>query len=78
MTKLIAAARLASVTIALLVSSAFELRAAEPDSGVRERKAVITELGSNASATTYWFAQPDGWHVVTTIDIALEPDGAAE
>ena len=32
---------------------------------------MVTELGANASATTYWFAESDGWHVVTTIDIVV-------
>ena len=32
---------------------------------------MVTELGPNASATTYWIAESDGWHVVTTIDIVL-------
>ena len=32
---------------------------------------MVTELAPNASATTYWVAEPDGWHVVTTVDIVL-------
>jgi hypothetical protein len=38
---------------------------------VHEGQAVVTELGPNASATTYWVAESDGWHVVTTVDIVL-------
>jgi hypothetical protein len=78
MTKLINAARLAGITVALLASPALELRATEPDSGVREGEPVKTELSPNASATTYWLAEADGWHVVSTIDIVLEPDSVAE
>jgi hypothetical protein len=71
--------RLAGITVALLCSSALELRATEPDRGVREGKAVVTELSPNASATTYWLAEPDGWHVVSTIDIVVpESNGAAQ
>jgi hypothetical protein len=68
----------AGATVALMVSPALELRAMEPESGVREGQPVVTELSSNASATTYWLAEPDGWHVVTTIDIVPEPNCAAE
>jgi hypothetical protein len=69
MTKLMKTAALAGVLVAFLASTALELRAAEPN--VRECQAVVTELAPNASATTYWGAESDGWHVVTTIDIVL-------
>jgi hypothetical protein len=73
MTKLMKTAALAAVLVAFLASTALalELRAAEPKNGVREGQAVVTELAPNASATTYWVAESDGWHVVTTIDIVL-------
>jgi hypothetical protein len=71
MTKLVKTARLAGVLVALLASSALELRAAQPENGMRGERAVVTDLGANASATTYWFAEADGWHVVTTIDIIV-------
>ena len=71
MTKLMKTAGLAGVLAAFLASTAIELRAAESKNGVREGQAVVTELGPNASATTYWVAESDGWHVVTTIDIVL-------
>jgi len=70
MTKLMKTAALAGVLVAFLASTALELRAAEPN--VREGQAVVTELAPNASATTYWVAESDGWHVVTTIDIVPE------
>lgn len=69
MTKLMKTAGLAGVMAAFLASTALELRAAESKNGVREGQAVVTELGPNASATTYWVAESDGWHVVTTVDI---------
>jgi len=71
MTKLMKTAGLAGVLAAFLASTAIELRAAESKNGVREGQAVVTELGPNASATTYWVAESDGWHVVTTVDIVL-------
>ena len=71
MTKLMKTAARAGVLVAFLASTALalELRAAEPN--VREGQAVVTELAPNASATTYWVAESDGWHVGTTIDIVL-------
>jgi hypothetical protein len=79
MTKLMKTATLAAVLAAFLASTALELRAAEPKDGVREGQAVVTELGPNASATTYWVTESDGWHVVTTIDIVLgRGDGAGQ
>jgi hypothetical protein len=78
MTKLVKTAGLASVLVALLASMKLELRAAEPENGVREGQAVVTALGANASAITYWFAQSDGWHVVTTVYIVLGLEGADE
>jgi hypothetical protein len=41
---------------------------------VREGEAVVTELGVNASAVTYWVSESDGWLVVTTVDIRLHED----
>jgi len=43
---------------------------------VRERQGIVTHLGTNASAVTYWVSQPTGWHVVTTIGITngVEPN----
>ena len=78
MTKLIKVANLAGITVALLASPALELRATETNSGVLEGQAAVTELSPNASATTYWIAEPDGWHVVSTIDMVLGPDSVAE
>ena len=78
MTKLVKTARLAGVLVTLVASTALELRAAQPENCVREGQAVVTELGANASATTYWLAESDGWHVVTTIDIVLGLDGVAK
>jgi hypothetical protein len=78
MTKLIKTARLAGVLVALLASMALDLRAAQPENAVREGQDVVTELGANASPTTYWFAESDVWHVVTTIDIVVRMEGAEE
>jgi hypothetical protein len=45
---------------------------------VRENQAVVTRLGDNATAVSYWASAPDGWHVVTTIDTVAGNDTEAE
>jgi hypothetical protein len=78
MTELVKMARLAGFLVGLLTPAASELRAAQPEGGVFECQAVVTELSANASATTYWLAESDGWHVVTTVDIFFGRVGDAE
>jgi hypothetical protein len=55
-----------------------DLKAAQPNSAVREGQAVATELSASASAITYWVSGSDGWHVVTTVDTVIGQDGDAE
>jgi hypothetical protein len=69
---------LAGILVAVLATVTPELRAAQLDRVVREGQAVTTELGANASAITYWVSEPDGWHVVTTVDAMIEQYGDAE
>jgi hypothetical protein len=45
---------------------------------VRENQAVVTPLGANATAVSYWSSAPDGWHVVTTVDTVIGQDSDAE
>jgi hypothetical protein len=46
---------------------------------VRERQGVTTALSGNASAVTYWVNEPDGWHVVTTVDtVTSQFDGSRD
>jgi hypothetical protein len=78
MRKIVQSAKLAAILVAALGATAHDLRAAQPESGILERRAVVTELSTNASATTYWVAETDGWHVVTTIDIVFQRGGDAE
>ena len=59
-------------------ASAPGLKPAEVMSAVREGRPVLTELSANSSATTYWASKPDGWHVVTTVDIVIGRAGEAE
>src|SRR5262249_749556 len=55
-----------------------ELRAGEAANTVREGQAVVTPLGPDASAVTYWRITSAGWKVVTRVDTVINRDGAAE
>jgi hypothetical protein len=71
MINLLKTARLAAIFVALWASTVFNLRAAQPENYIHQGQGVETELGADASAITYWVAESDGLHVVTTIDIVL-------
>lgn len=45
---------------------------------VRENEAVVTRLGSNATAVSYWASTPEGWQVLTTVDTVIGRDTDAE
>ncbi len=51
-----------------MIAATSPVQATEPDRNVKEGQAVVTTLGSDTSAITYWVSQDDGWHVVTTVD----------
>ena len=72
------AAGLAGILVAVFATVTPELKADQLNNAVRQRQAVTTELGPNASAITYWVSEPDGWHVVTTVDTVIEQNGDAE
>jgi len=78
MTSFAKAAGLAGILVAVFATVTPELKADQLNSAVRQRQAVTTELGPNASAITYWVSEPDGWHVVTTVDAMIEQNGDAE
>jgi hypothetical protein len=78
MTSFAKAAGLAGILVAVLATVTPELKADQLNNAVRQRQAVTTELGPNASAITYWVSEPDGWHVVTTVDTVIEQNGDAE
>ena len=71
------AASAAFLAIAL-AAAAPALRAAESGGIVREGQGVVTELGPDASAISYWTKAPDGWHEVTTVDMITGRDSDAE
>jgi hypothetical protein len=78
MTSFVRAAGLAGILVAVFATVTPEVGADQLNSAVRQRQAVTTELGPNASAITYWVSEPDGWHVVTTVDTVIEQNGDAE
>ncbi len=78
MTSFIKAAGLAAILVIVFATVTPDLKAAQLNTAVRERQAVVTELGANASAITYWVSESDGWHVVTTVDTVIRQDGDAE
>jgi hypothetical protein len=77
MTNFIKAAGLAGILVAV-IAAAPGLKADQSGNAVREGHAVMTELGGNASAVTYWVNKSDGWHVVTTVDTVIGGNGDAD
>ena len=77
MTSFVKAAGLAGILVAVFATVTPELKADQLNNAVRQRQAVTTELGPNASAITYWVSRSDGWHVVTTVDTVIDPNGDA-
>jgi len=45
---------------------------------VAENQVVVTRLGENATAVSYWASAQDGWHVVTTVDTVVAADTETE
>jgi hypothetical protein len=76
MTSFAKAAGLAGILV--FATATPDLKAAGLNDGVREGEAVVTELGANASALTYWVGEPDGWHVVTTVDTVIGQESNSE
>ena len=54
MTSFVKAAGFAGILVALFATVTPDLKAAQLNNAVRENQAVVTELGTNASAITYW------------------------
>jgi hypothetical protein len=77
-TKLAKAAGLAGILVLLSAVTAWRPQAAEPGGALGEGQAAVTDLDPNSSAITYWVDEPDGWHVVTTVDVVFDRDGDAE
>jgi hypothetical protein len=54
------------------------LTLAESNDALQEGQALTTRLGPNASAIIYWVSEPDGCHVVVTVDTIFGKDADAE
>ena len=78
MTRFAKAAGLAGILVVLLATASPNLQAAPVEKTPREGEAVLTKLSASASAITYWVSKRDGWHVVTTIDVVISPNGDDE
>ena len=55
----------------LMIGAAGTVTAAGPRGAVPQLAGIITDLGHNATALTYWMDEADGFHVVTTIDTVV-------
>lgn len=78
MKSLIKMAGLAGILALGSVATVSSLQAAQPAQPLREGQALLTKLGPDASAITYWSSEADGWHVVTTVDTVIGQGGPAE
>jgi hypothetical protein len=78
MRRLMNAALFAGTLVAASAAAERGLNAAQRDDAVVEGHPVVTQLGSEASAMTYWRSQADGWHVVTIVQFAPMPDEPAD
>jgi hypothetical protein len=78
MTKFAKAAGVAGILALVSTAAAWRAQAADPEVALGEGRAATTDLGANASAITYWVSRPDGWHVVTTVDVVFDRDSHAE
>jgi hypothetical protein len=74
MKNLVKAAGLAGVISLSLLARTQVVQAAESGHGIEEGEGLVTALGDNTSAVTYWVSQPDGWHVVTTINTKTQDE----
>lgn len=46
------------------------------DAKVAEKQAIVTSLGGNAAAVTYWVQGSKGYEVITTVDAAAGEENA--
>lgn len=78
MTTFMKSTSIAGILAAGIIAATAPTFAANDNLEVAEGQAVRTELGNDATAISYWVSQPDGWHVVTTIDSVSWRDTDAE
>lgn len=78
MTSVLQAAGVAGIVAAVLTTAGSDLSVASPKNALDQRQPVTITLSTNASATTYWVRERDGWHVVTTVDTVIGQGGEVE
>jgi hypothetical protein len=69
-----------AVAAAAMLASGLAMAGSSSDSqlAAAEGQAVVTDLGGNAKAITYWTDHPQGAQVVTTVDSVTAADTDAE
>ncbi len=62
----------AALAAMLAAAAPLARNGARPENGVqlREGEVVVTDLGGDSHATTYWVDQPEGYRVVTMVETA--------
>ena len=83
MSGLMKAAGIAGVLVAATIAASPSLLATQGSNAanakaVDENQAVVTPLGADATAVSYWTSAPDGWYVVTTVDTIIGRDSNHE
>ena len=72
----------AGVAVAAGIAASPTLLATQTDKSlgkaVSENQGVVTPLGADATAVSYWTTAPDGWYVVTTVDTIAGRDSNHE
>ena len=71
-------AKFAGLAGLFAVLSTAAAQAGQPGAALPEIQPAIVDLDGNASALTYWVSEPDGWHVVTTVDTIVGRGSATE
>jgi hypothetical protein len=72
----------AGVAVAAWIAASPTLLATQTDQSlgkaVSENQGVVTPLGADTTAVSYWTSAPDGWYVVTTVDTVIGRDSNHE
>ena len=69
---------LAAMLATGLTAGSVAAQALPPEKAPTEGQAVVTDLGNDAKAVTYWTKVAGGWEVVTTVDSVADRDSDAE
>jgi len=82
MSRLMKVIGIAGVAVVAWIATSPSLLATQTDKSlgkaVSENQGVVTPLGSDTTAVSYWTTAPDGWYVVTTVDTVAGRDSNHE